>query len=123
MKTIPNPKGEKRARFAKEQESCRKDVERAFGVLQSRWPIVRHLARCWSIETLGDVMNACVIMHNMIVEDERPERLNDGPWQYQGDNVVPNGPPAAYKDFLQFHRDMRDRGTHVELQNDLVEHM
>ena len=24
----------------------------------------------WDTETLGDIMKACVIMHNMIVEDE-----------------------------------------------------
>ena len=40
VKTIPNPEGEKRKRFSQEQESARKDVERAFGVLQSRWGIV-----------------------------------------------------------------------------------
>ena len=43
VKTIPNPVGEKRKRFAQEQESARKDVEHAFGVLQSRWGIVRFL--------------------------------------------------------------------------------
>ena len=37
VKTISNPQGEKRKRFAQMQESARKDVERAFGVLQSRW--------------------------------------------------------------------------------------
>ena len=36
VKTIPNPRGEKRQIFAQMQESARKDVERAFGVLQSR---------------------------------------------------------------------------------------
>ncbi|XP_020154356.1 uncharacterized protein [Aegilops tauschii subsp. strangulata] len=35
VKTIPNPIGEKRQRFAQAQESAR-DVERAFGILQSR---------------------------------------------------------------------------------------
>ena len=35
VKTIPNPVEEKRKRFSQEQESARKDVERAFGVLQS----------------------------------------------------------------------------------------
>ncbi|XP_020191529.1 uncharacterized protein [Aegilops tauschii subsp. strangulata] len=39
VKTIP-PQGEKRQRFAQIQENDRKDVERAFGVLQSRWGIV-----------------------------------------------------------------------------------
>ena len=47
VKTISNPQEEKRARFAQAQESARKDVERAFGVLQSRWAIVRHHSRTW----------------------------------------------------------------------------
>jgi hypothetical protein len=45
VKTHCNPTEEKYIRFAKEQEACRKDVERAFGVLQSRWAIVRHPAK------------------------------------------------------------------------------
>ena len=52
VKTIPNPVGEKRKRFAQEQESARKDVERAFGVLQSRWGIVRYPANTWSTQKL-----------------------------------------------------------------------
>ena len=64
VKTIPNPVGEKRKRFAQEQESARKDVERAFGVLQSRWGIVRYPANTRSTQKLWKVMTACVIMHN-----------------------------------------------------------
>ena len=45
VKTIPNLVLENRKRFAQEQESARKDVECAFGVLQSRWGIVRYPAR------------------------------------------------------------------------------
>ncbi|KAK1668982.1 hypothetical protein QYE76_057141 [Lolium multiflorum] len=41
VKTIRNPTSEQEARFAKEQEAARKDVERAFGILQARWAIVR----------------------------------------------------------------------------------
>ena len=35
VKTIPSPKGNKQIHFAKSQESARKDVERAFRVLQA----------------------------------------------------------------------------------------
>jgi hypothetical protein len=63
--------------FAIEQEVCRKDMERAFGMLQSHWAIVWHPARTWSHETMWEVMTACVIMYNMIVEDERDGSLFD----------------------------------------------
>src|SRR4051812_4474581 len=45
VKTTCNPTEEKHKRFAKEQETTRKDMERVFGVLQSLWAIVRHPAR------------------------------------------------------------------------------
>ena len=52
------------------QESSRKDVERAFGVLQARWRIVWSAAMTWDSETLWQLMTCCVIPHNVIVEDE-----------------------------------------------------
>jgi hypothetical protein len=45
VKTACNPADEECKRFAKEQEGSRKDVERLFGVLQSRWAIVWYPAR------------------------------------------------------------------------------
>ena len=65
VKTISKPQDEKRKRFAQMLESARKDVERAFGVLQSRWGIVRNPALSWDEGKLWEVMTACVIMHNM----------------------------------------------------------
>jgi hypothetical protein len=84
VKTIPEPQGNKRKYFAKAQEACRKDVERAFGVLQSRFAIVRGPARLWDEDTLHNIMMACIIMHNMIVEDERDE--HEGQYEYHFDD-------------------------------------
>jgi len=47
VKTISRPLGAKRKYFASKQESARKDVERAFGVLQSRFAIVRGPVQYW----------------------------------------------------------------------------
>jgi hypothetical protein len=85
VKTIREPAEEKNRRFAKRQEARRKDVERAFGVLQSRWAIVRHPARTWSTEVMWEVMTACMIMHNMIIEDERDEGIHNQGWKFQGE--------------------------------------
>ncbi|RYR08528.1 hypothetical protein Ahy_B05g076262 isoform D [Arachis hypogaea] len=45
VKSISKPQGEKRKLFAQYQEGQRKDVERAFGVLQARFIIIRGPAR------------------------------------------------------------------------------
>ena len=40
-------------------------------MLQARFAIVRGPARLLKEEEIGIIMRACVILHNMIVEDER----------------------------------------------------
>jgi hypothetical protein len=88
VKTIHTPRDQKESRFAQEQEAARKDVKRAFAVLQSRWAIVRHPARTWSREVMWEVMTVCVIMHNMIVEDERDNNIYDQGWEFEGELVA-----------------------------------
>jgi len=52
------------------QEGALNDVERAFGVLQAQWAIVQNPCRFWDMSTISYIMFACVIMHNMMIEDE-----------------------------------------------------
>jgi len=52
VKIIHAPQGNKKKHFAKTQESVQKDVERAFGVLQARFVIVRRPARSFNHEML-----------------------------------------------------------------------
>lgn len=72
-KTISDPQGAAQQYYAKMQESLRKDVERAFGVLQLRFAIVKNPARQWGKDRMTQIMKCCVIMHNMIIEDERED--------------------------------------------------
>jgi len=53
------------------KKSIRKDVEQAFSVLQARFTIVRGPTCLMDQKQFGVVMRACVILHNMIVKDER----------------------------------------------------
>ncbi|KAK3189516.1 hypothetical protein Dsin_029077 [Dipteronia sinensis] len=72
VKTIHDPRGQKKKKlFAMKQEGCRKHVECAFGVLQSQFAIVAGPMRFWQKHVLHDIMTACIIIHNMIIEDER----------------------------------------------------
>jgi hypothetical protein len=76
VKTIPEPQGNKKKYFTKAQEACRNDVERVFGVLQSRFAIVHRTACLWDDKSLGNIMMAYITMHNMIVEDERDKEAD-----------------------------------------------
>ena len=55
-------------RFTKAHEAVRKDVERAFGVLQAQFHILKNPALTWYASDMYNTVKACVILHNMIVE-------------------------------------------------------
>uniref|UniRef100_A0A0D3BHD3 GRF-type domain-containing protein n=1 Tax=Brassica oleracea var. oleracea TaxID=109376 RepID=A0A0D3BHD3_BRAOL len=64
-------------------EAVRKDVERAFGVLQARFSVVRNPSNIWDKEKIGNIMRACIILHNMIVEDERSSGTEDNVHEFE----------------------------------------
>jgi hypothetical protein len=88
-KSITRPQSQKHKLYAQRQESARKDVERAFGVLQKCWAIIHQPARLWERQELADIMYACIILHNMIVEDER------GSYGIPDDNTYEQGQFSA----------------------------
>ena len=107
------------------QEACRKDVERAFGVLQSRFAIVAGPTRFWSKDVLHDIMTACIIMHNMIVEDERD--LN-APIIEARETPPPTveiieDEDNRFQQFIARHRQIKDKEAHFALRNALIEHL
>ena len=127
VKTIPMPQGPKRQLFAKKQEGARKDVERAFGVLQSRFAIVRGPSRNWHANTMQHIMYACIIMHNMIVEDERSGYNGNFDYEQVSDNSptaeIVHGPLPDFATLLERIAHVRERSIHRRLQEDLTEHI
>ncbi|KAL8112937.1 hypothetical protein AgCh_020306 [Apium graveolens] len=124
--TIHDPHGPKKKLFAMKQEACRKDVERAFGVLKSRSAIVAGPTRFWSKSVIKDIMTACIILHNMIVEYERDL---SAPVQEQFE--VPNpeverdqiDDDACFQQFLGRYRKIRNKEAHIALRDALIEHL
>nr|XP_012575094.1 uncharacterized protein LOC101504036 [Cicer arietinum] len=109
------------------RESTRKDVERAFGVLQSRFAIIRGPARSWHMKILKRTIYACIILHNMIIEDER--HTYGGDFDYFYDNMdsnvstteTRNGHHPNLVTRLQRRASIREKRDHQQLQTDLVE--
>ncbi|GKD55969.1 putative nuclease HARBI1, partial [Tanacetum coccineum] len=132
VKSISSPQIRKHRLFAQHQEAVRKDVERAFGVLQARFAFLRHPCLIWDYEQMGQIMIACVIMHNMIVEDERETYQNYDPsvffndTQTNGDDDVVAFSTERIADLTSYMRNreqLRNREAHSSLRNDLIEHI
>ncbi|XP_026383471.1 uncharacterized protein LOC113278967 [Papaver somniferum] len=62
--------------FKKYQMAKRKNVERVFGTLQSKFRILYHRCNYWEKQDMKSIMRTCLILHNIVVEDEHrdPER-------------------------------------------------
>ena len=73
--------------------------------------------RFWDEETLAVIMKTCIIMHNMVIEDEGDISNND----FDGSDANPSVQVShAYtpelEDFMQTHYLIKDSVTHSQLQ-------
>lgn len=57
--------------FAEYQEADQKDVEIGFGGATIWFAIFQKPSLAWDADILNDIMLSCIIMHNMIIEEER----------------------------------------------------
>jgi hypothetical protein len=72
------------------QASVRKDVECAFDLLKKRFDILAIPDWLYSQHTL---MHVCIILHNMIIDDERDDNYDDN--YYTVTPVI--APPVTYE--------------------------
>ncbi|XP_047961763.1 uncharacterized protein LOC125206561 [Salvia hispanica] len=126
VKTISCPIGDRRVLFAAKQEFGWKDVERAFGVLQSRWAIVKGPVCFWFKEVIVDVMYVCIIMHDMIVEQEIGHVTNwvddeTGSSSSTATPPVARGLPLGFGKVLERQTSMRSQQDHTTLMGDMIE--
>lgn len=123
VKSFKYPQSPKMLEFKARHESARKDVERAFGVLQARWHIIQGPTKIWSRKIISDIMYTCIILHNMIVEDEG-DAITD--WSDdEGEEPEPanHGPTVDFEEHLARFRNIRNNEAHHALRNDLMEHI
>jgi len=123
VKTVPLPQTAKDRLFAERQEAVKKDIKRAFGVLQSRFSIVCGPARSMDRAELGMIIKACIILHNMIVEDKRDSY--DLAFEYEdvegsiSEPIVRRDHHPCYAAYLRRIVQIHDHELNVRLQSDL----
>ena len=104
-------------------------MERVFGVLKSRFVIICDPSHVWNMDTMKDIILACIILNNMIVEDEQDIFNNNVNVGYNHvNNDISN--VEVFRDvlhdlatYLQTRRIMYTREIHQQLQVDLVEYI
>ena len=77
---------------------------------------------------MWEVIECCVILHNMIIESERAHPVSDSeassPYYRQGAFAdVDHQVPASWEAFLATRQEIRDAVAHQALQDDLVQHL
>jgi hypothetical protein len=125
MKDVPVPQYEKHQFFSMKQASLRKDVECDFGLLKKRFNILAIHGRSYSRRSLDLIMCACIILHNMIIDNEKDGGYDDN--YHIVTSVV--APPVTYEaptsltTILQREAHLTSGLMFLNLQSDLIEHV
>jgi hypothetical protein len=119
------------------QEAARKDVERAFGVLQKKFRILVNPVNLWDVESITDMVLTCIILHNMDVEESLGlEKTVDERDFDEGDEpnlgpapAIPGNTDAKQRNdrsliaFTNRTRQLRSADKHAELKLALAQHV
>jgi hypothetical protein len=69
VKGMKEPITIKEKLFTAWQEACRKDIERAFGVLQAKFQVIARPIHLMKLQRIANKVATCMILHNMCVSD------------------------------------------------------
>lgn len=140
VKSFKQPDTQKKKHFAQVQEAKRKEVERTFGILQGRFNILSVPGRSWSSMNMKKIVKACVILHNMIIDDQRDEFSIDSHSKFidglKNGSAVENlsmmprrlqefrspAPPSSIASICQNLKSVKNKESNAALRQALIEH-
>lgn len=119
INAIPTPNGREQKYFTTKQESTRKDIECVFGKLKKKWHVLVRPSRFHNTKIMGDIVNTCIILHNMIIHGRCKYKERDYvPDQVPREELYPEG-SVEYNERMQYCRNVAVGKT---LKKDLVAH-
>jgi hypothetical protein len=108
VQTIHSPEDEKRAYYSKMQESTRKT-----------WNA--HPSKLWSSTIMANIMYACIIMHNMIFEDESSKENLEPLFEVEAPTDFTR--PLSFEALVVGTKQLESIDQHYSMRGDLVEHL
>ena len=136
VKTFQVKSDPKKQLFGDRQEAVRKDIECAFGILVQKFHILQRPLRNWYLDEMKELLECCVIFHNIVVEDrcslgeiEPADDDANRPFPLFGQQQITAAEAAADGVDLfaaragKFGVLMESSYLHYQLKQDLVEHI
>ncbi|GKA24861.1 ALP1-like protein isoform X1 [Tanacetum coccineum] len=123
VKAFTIARDQKIMKFKRVQESARKDIERAFGVLQDRWGIITQHVRAYQINTIKRIMYCCIILHNMILDDQDFDISEYTDMYVSPESDIQRTWVEQCERLRRKNKELRDRRVHDNLRHDIVEHL
>ncbi|XP_042460875.1 uncharacterized protein LOC122044545 [Zingiber officinale] len=106
------PEDPKRKIFKEWQEAARKDVDRAFGVFQSRWAMIRGPGRFWYQDNLKNIIYTCIILHNMIIENDGDAVIYWSDDKGDPQSQIFQGSTQEFQAYIRRNYELRDNQLH-----------
>ncbi|WVZ88227.1 LOW QUALITY PROTEIN: hypothetical protein U9M48_034771, partial [Paspalum notatum var. saurae] len=122
IKGVSAPTTDQEKLFTTKQSAYRKDVERAFGVLQAKFKIVKGPAQLMKTRDLEYAMRCCIILQNMAAEDEQYQPLPRTTTMGLHHNFY-HRMTHPFNSSLKDTKKIECKATHRQLQQDLMEHV
>jgi hypothetical protein len=119
VKTMSEPLTDPHKKYAKWQEASRKDVERAFGVLQRKFQFLVRDVEQWYVSDITEAVETCIILHNMMVEErrDRDEEEQHNWYDFNNNDIEHNNnaPIDPAEEFVE--RQQAETELHTRLQH------
>ena len=114
------PLGDTEHKFKNWQEAIRKDIERAFGVIQIKFQCLKNPCRKHDLKDAEDMVMTCICLHSMMAEYrvERDEK-EDSTFYH----VVEDGSLPAIVDSIQSQVDQHFADRAGDLSWEVAEHI
>ncbi|CAN6864801.1 unnamed protein product, partial [Brassica oleracea] len=90
--------------------------------LTNRFAVIKNPSNLWDKSKIANIMKACIILHNMIVEDERRTQTQDDTFQDEDIYFCVKMLTELFNT-LDCRARVRDRPVHKQLKLDLIENI